>query len=172
MGPRLWRPCVLKSQFSPRGFNFPLVRNSAPLRLRAPSLPLGISARLPKWRRPRSSFPLGSLSGARRIPLSEAMRETRSGTRNAGCGVGSGIRSLPPLRTALPAAANVGFLLRVSLRTLYKYEVTAVLLERPGTPLRRSEVTTSTHELQAGGLLLAHTQPHLLCKRSDKTHAE
>lgn len=116
MGPRLWRPCVLKSQFSPRGFNFPLVRNSAPLRLRAPSLPLGISARLPKWRRPRSSFPLGSLSGARRIPLSEAMRETRSGTRNAGCGVGSGIRSLPPLRTALPAAANVGFLLRVSLR--------------------------------------------------------
>lgn len=62
--------------------------------------PLGISARLPKWRRPRSSFSRGSLSGSRRIPLSEAMRETRSRTRNTGCGVGSGIRSLPPLRAA------------------------------------------------------------------------
>lgn len=44
------------------------------------------------------------------------MGERRSRARNTGCGVGSGIRSLPPVRAALPAAANVGFLLRVSLR--------------------------------------------------------
>lgn len=44
------------------------------------------------------------------------MGEPRSRARNTGCGVGSGIRSLPPVRAALPAAANVGFLLRVSLR--------------------------------------------------------
>ena len=118
MGPRLWRPCVLKSQFSPRGFNFPLVRNSAPLRLRAPSLPLGISARLPKWRRPRSSFPLGSLSGARRIPLSEAMRETRSGTRNAGCGV----RSRPPPTWAFCCASRSGTALKP--RNALPYSVT------------------------------------------------
>ncbi|MEJ1284700.1 hypothetical protein NN561_015688 [Cricetulus griseus] len=34
-----------------------MARNSVPLRPRAPSLPLGISTRLPKWRRLGSCFP-------------------------------------------------------------------------------------------------------------------
>lgn len=64
-GPGLWRPRVLSSRSPPSpppGFNFSLARNSAPLRPRAPSLPLGIFARLSEWRRPGSSFPRSAVS--------------------------------------------------------------------------------------------------------------
>ena len=52
------------------------------------------------------------------------MGGTRAGARSGGGG-GAGVRRLPPLGAALPAAANVGFLVRLSPR----YRTPA-----PGTP--------------------------------------
>lgn len=63
-----------------------------------------------------------------RRPRSHRGWEGRGPVRGAVArGVGAGIRSLPPLYSALPAAANVGFLVRVSLR----YRTPAPGIPRP-----------------------------------------
>lgn len=74
------------------------------------------AARLPKWRRQGSSLTFSALSAALPTPLAEGMRKKGTGARSSGSGVGARIRSLPPPSAALPAAANVGFLVRLSLR--------------------------------------------------------
>lgn len=118
VGPRLWRHGVPRCQSSPRGLtSFPLT-NSAPSALghcRSPSESRR-AARPPKRRRQGSCFPFRALPAAPQTPLAEGTGGNRTRARSSDRGDGAGIRSLPPLRAALPAAANVGFLVRVSLR--------------------------------------------------------
>lgn len=118
VGFRLWRREVPKCQSSPRGLT-PFVhelRVPRPSGTVAPPSKSPRAARLPKWRRQGSSLTFSALSAALPTPLAEGMRKKGTGARSSGSGVGARIRSLPPPSAALPAAANVGFLVRLSLR--------------------------------------------------------